>query len=76
VATHESGRIAAIGDPVDVAGFALAGAVVKEATTPEAAREAWASLPSDVRAVFLTANARTALEGEPEAPARLVVTLP
>jgi vacuolar-type H+-ATPase subunit F/Vma7 len=42
---------------VRTAGFALAGAVVATAETPEETRAAWRALPSDVAVLVLTPRA-------------------
>ncbi|KUO15990.1 V-type ATP synthase subunit F [Streptomyces dysideae] len=55
------GRVAAIGEQVRVAGFALAGVVVLAAEGPDAVREAWRNLPDDVELVILTPAAADAL---------------
>ena len=55
------GRIAAIGEPVALQGFALAGVAVLPAVTPEQARARWAALPRDVALVLLTPAADAAL---------------
>jgi vacuolar-type H+-ATPase subunit F/Vma7 len=55
------GRIAAIGSEPRVQGFALAGALVTVADTPEDVRRAWADLPPDVQLVILTPQAAQAL---------------
>ncbi len=56
-------RVAAIGRPSEVAGFALAGALVLPARTEAEARAAWAGLPEDVAVVVLTAESSRALAG-------------
>ena len=58
-------RAAVIGEAVRTAGFALAGAVVTTAETPEEARAAWRALPADVAVLVLTPRAAGWL-GEPE----------
>ena len=71
-------RIAVLGEAVRTEAFALAGAVVIVADSPDAARTAWRSLPDDVGVVVLTPLAADAL-GDALAGARenmLVVTLP
>ena len=50
-------RAAVIGEAVRTAGFALAGAVVLSAESPEEARAAWASLPADIAVLVLTPRA-------------------
>lgn len=53
--------VAAIGEAVRVAGFALAGVAVVPAEDDDAARAAWRSLPEAVVAVILTPAAATAV---------------
>ena len=50
-------RAAVIGEAMRTAGFALAGAVVLPAESPEEARAAWASLPADIAVLVLTPRA-------------------
>ncbi len=50
-------RVAVIGEAVRVAGYALAGALVCPAASPEQARDAWRQLPPDVAVVMLSPNA-------------------
>ena len=47
-------RAAVIGEAVRAAGFALAGAVVLPAESPEEARAAWDSLSADIALLVLT----------------------
>ena len=47
-------RAAVIGEAVRTAGFALAGAVVTTAETPEETRAAWRALPTDIAVLVLT----------------------
>jgi vacuolar-type H+-ATPase subunit F/Vma7 len=69
--------VAAIGRPSEVAGFALAGAVVLPARTEAEARAAWASLPDDVGVVLLTEDTGRALAAERTRPrAPLTVVMP
>ena len=71
-------RIAVLGEAVRTEAFALAGAVVFVADSPDAVRTAWRSLPDDVAVVVLTPLAADAL-GDALAGVRentLVVTLP
>ena len=58
-------RAAVIGEAVRTAGFALAGAVVLPAESPEEARAAWASLPADIAVLVLTPRAATWLGEAP-----------
>ncbi|MDW4910187.1 V-type ATP synthase subunit F [Streptomyces sp. ADMS] len=65
------GRVAAIGEQVRVAGFALAGVITLVAEEPDAVQEAWRNLPADVELVILTPAAADAL-----GPASLEATTP
>jgi vacuolar-type H+-ATPase subunit F/Vma7 len=56
-------RVAVIGEEALVRGYALAGAAVLPADTPEQVRAAWRRLPEDVAVVILTPAAAAA---EPE----------
>jgi vacuolar-type H+-ATPase subunit F/Vma7 len=71
-------RVAVLGEPLQVQGFILAGAVVLAADDPAAVRSAWASLGDDVAVVVLTPRAAAALEPELAAggAAPLTVVLP
>lgn len=60
-----SSSIVAIGNPVQLLGWALAGVRLLETATADEVREAWTALDADVGLVVLTADARAAL------PARL-----
>ena len=51
------GLLVALGEAVRVGGFALAGATVLIAESPEAVCRAWTSLPRDVSVVVLTPQA-------------------
>lgn len=69
-------RVAAIGRPSEVAGFALAGALVLPARTEAEVRAAWAGLPDDVVVVVLTTRASQALSdarARPRAPLTVVM---
>ena len=72
-------RAAVIGEAVRTAGFALAGAVVTTAETPEETRAAWRALPGDTAVLILTPSAVGWL-GDPPAlagrPGVLVVVMP
>jgi vacuolar-type H+-ATPase subunit F/Vma7 len=72
------GRVVALGEEVRVTGFALAGARVVPAETPDAVRAAWTSLEPDVALVLLTPSAAEALAGQLQDPAaaRLTAVLP
>jgi vacuolar-type H+-ATPase subunit F/Vma7 len=48
------GTVAAIGEQVRVAGFALAGVTVFTAEAPDTVRKAWRGLPEGVELVILT----------------------
>jgi vacuolar-type H+-ATPase subunit F/Vma7 len=54
-------RVVAIGSAVELAGYALAGVEVVDATSPEVVRRAWAHATRDASLVLLTADARAAL---------------
>ena len=72
-------RAAVIGEAVRTAGFALAGAVVTTAETPEETRAAWRALPGDIAVLVLTPRAAAWLGDLPTAfPRRdlLVVVMP
>jgi vacuolar-type H+-ATPase subunit F/Vma7 len=57
----DTGRIAVIGQDLDVQGFGLAGALVLPAGDAAAVERAWDSLPGDVAVVILTAPAARVL---------------
>ncbi len=67
-------RIAVLGEPPRIDGWALAGAIVLPATGTDDVRAAWAALPDDVEIVVLTPDAARALGGA--AASRLAVVLP
>ena len=72
-------RAAVLGEAVRTAGFALAGAVVTTAETPEETRAAWRALPGDIAVLVLTPRAAGWLGDLPTAfPRRdlLVVVMP
>ena len=72
-------RAAAIGEAVRTAGFALAGAVVTTAETPEETRAAWRALPGDISVLILTPRAAGWLGDSPALASRrnvLVVVMP
>jgi len=50
-------RAAVIGETVRTAGFALAGAVVATAETPEETLAAWRALPGDIAVLILSPHA-------------------
>ncbi|GAA0594682.1 hypothetical protein GCM10010174_07320 [Kutzneria viridogrisea] len=70
------GSLCAIGEPLRVQGFAMAGAVVLPATEPEQVRRAWQSRPAGVEVVVLTPAAAgvlgTAVD-EPGGPLSVVL---
>jgi len=68
-------RAAAIGELVRVQGFALAGARILPAESPDAVRTAWQELPDDVALVILTRAAAEAL-APAERAHRLTVVMP
>ena len=70
-------RIAVIGEPTRVGGFALAGAVVCPAETAEQSQQAWQALPVDVAVVVMTASAADAIGADRHRPgAPLTVVAP
>ena len=72
-------RAAVIGEAVRTAGFALAGAVVTTAETPEEARAAWRALPADIAVLVLTPRAAGWLDDSRSRDTRrdlLVVVMP
>jgi vacuolar-type H+-ATPase subunit F/Vma7 len=71
-------RVAVIGEPVRVRGYALAGAVVHECADAAALRSAWAGLDDDIAVVILSPVAAAALDvtGRPAAAWPLTVVLP
>jgi vacuolar-type H+-ATPase subunit F/Vma7 len=75
---NPSGRVAALGEDVRIAGLALAGVTTVAAENPAAVRSAWAELAGDVVLVVLTPAAAAAL-GEllrDRSSMRLTVVLP
>lgn len=75
--SHVSGPVVAIGEPVLLHGFALAGVIVVPAGNPAEARDAWSGLPADVALVLLTPTAAAALAGVlDETAGPLAVALP
>jgi vacuolar-type H+-ATPase subunit F/Vma7 len=72
-----SGTVVAIGEPSQLAGYALVGAAVVPARTAAAARAAWQALPDGVGLVLLTAAAAQAVgSSRDEATAPLTVVTP
>ncbi len=72
------GCLVVLGEAVRIQGFALAGAVLSPADTPDAVRRAWQELPADAGVVILTQQAAEALLAELTAgePSRLTVVMP
>lgn len=68
-------RAAVIGEPARTAGFALAGALVYPAETPDEARAAWAGLPADVAVVILTPRAASWLGPVPRSRRDLLLAV-
>lgn len=69
-------EVAAIGTGPLVTGFALAGARVYPADTPEQARHAWTALPETVAVVILTRAAADAVGADrlgPRGPLAVVM---
>jgi vacuolar-type H+-ATPase subunit F/Vma7 len=71
-------RVAVIGEPVRVRGYALAGAEVHECVDGSAVRSAWAALTDDVAVVILSPAAAAVLDLAARAPSArpLTVVLP
>ena len=69
------GAVVALGEASLVRGFALGGAVVIVAETPEELREAWSSLPDDSALVVLTKDAASALGDKLDAPGTPLTTV-
>jgi vacuolar-type H+-ATPase subunit F/Vma7 len=70
-------EVAAIGRPSEVAGFALAGVLVRPARSVAEAISAWRSLPETVCVVILTQESARALAEEQTRPrAPLTVVMP
>ncbi len=59
-------RVAVIGEVVRTAGFAMVGAVVVTAETPEETRAAWRALPADIAVLVLTPHTAGWLGDAPE----------
>jgi vacuolar-type H+-ATPase subunit F/Vma7 len=55
-------RVAAIGEPTRLAGYALSGADVHAASGVDELRAAWTGLPRDVGLLILTSAAHAVLE--------------
>ena len=56
-------RVAALGAPRQLAGFALAGVTVLPADTDDDVRRVWRTLDPEVSVIILTSAARQALGG-------------
>ena len=70
-------RVAVLGARDEIEGWALGGAWVLVADSPEQVRTAWAGLGSDVAVVLLTPTAARVLGPGPDEPsAPLTVVLP
>jgi len=70
-------RVAVIGEPLRICGYALAGAVLRPAGDRPGALRAWRELPGDVAVVILTPAAASWLGGElASRPGVLPVVLP
>jgi vacuolar-type H+-ATPase subunit F/Vma7 len=69
-------RVAAVGSWAELAGYALVGVEVVDASGPDAVRRAWEELPEDVGLVLLTAEARRSLPDELLPRERLWVVTP
>jgi vacuolar-type H+-ATPase subunit F/Vma7 len=67
--------VAVIGEETLVRGYALAGAHVLAADTPDQVRAAWQRLPEDVAVVILTAAAASAEPGRATAAWPLVAVM-
>ncbi len=68
--------IAALGSWTELAGYALAGIDVVDASSADDVRAAWDGLPDDVVVVLLTAEARRALPERLLPSERLWAVLP
>jgi hypothetical protein len=70
-------RVAVIGDPLRINGYALAGAILCPASDRAGAISAWKALPDDVAVAVLTASAAAWLASElPGRPGVMPVLLP
>jgi vacuolar-type H+-ATPase subunit F/Vma7 len=70
------GTVHAIGDPVRVQGWVLAGVDVRPAHTAAEARAVWADLPADAGVVVVTADVAQALADLAGADGPLLAVLP
>jgi hypothetical protein len=71
-----TGRIAILGGPAEIRGWAMAGLQPAPAEDAAQARERWAALPADVGLVILTRSAAAALQTEISTAGPLVAVLP
>ena len=71
-----AGRIAAIGERVEVEGLGLAGVLVRSAEDPDEVLVAWRSLPPDVALVILTPAAACVVPAKPPGSLPLTAVLP
>lgn len=70
-------RVAVLGEQVAVEGYALVGALVRQAESDAEVQAAWESLPEDVEVVILTSRAAGLLGDRPATtPRRLTVVMP
>lgn len=75
--SRRTGTVAALGDPVLLQGYRLAGVRVYPAAGEDAVRTAWLSLPDTVAVVLLTPDAGRCLGADASASgAPLTVVLP
>ncbi|WP_454857483.1 V-type ATP synthase subunit F [Promicromonospora soli] len=72
----DTGPIAAIGEPAEVQGYALAGVTVLHAEGPDAVRSAWRGLDEHTAVVILTEAAAAHLTDELAAAWPLTAVLP
>lgn len=72
----DTGPIAAIGEPAELQGYALAGVTVLGAEGPDAVRSAWRRLDERTAVVILTEAAATYLADEMASAWPLTAVLP
>jgi vacuolar-type H+-ATPase subunit F/Vma7 len=70
------GVVVVLGEPSQVDGFALAGAIVIRADAPDQVRRAWDTLPPDTSLLVLTTTAAAALDGAVRPGDALTVVMP
>ena len=70
------GTVHAIGDPVQVQGWVLAGVDVHPASTAAEARTAWADLPRDATVVIATPDVGEVVAGLVDNDGPLLAVLP